>query len=310
MHTLRETKDAVPDVQVACVTALGLTPLAWSQNSKEDVHAPATPAEARQSTGTASASRETELDCLLALLGDTSGDRWVRAHVPTALTRLAAGAASSTREEIVHALLARLADRSHERDEVVQGCVLALGGLGDADRGEVDVQVRNALKSTVESADLQSRGSRSCRSLGAPRVRVQAARTRARPKCILRGAHVGRQIERARLGRARSACSSTSAVLTPASRARTCARKCSPRCAARVGHRSRALAIAAGLMGDKDATPVLLAKLEHASEASTQGNLAVALGLLATSAPPRRCARSSRPRARPELLRETAIGLR
>jgi HEAT repeat protein len=71
-----------------------------------------------------------------------------------------------------------------------------------------------------------------------------------------------------------------------------------------------ALAIAAGLMGDKDATPILLAKLEHAAEASTQGNIAVALGLLGDErAAPALRAQLATARFRPQLLRETAIGL-
>jgi hypothetical protein len=313
VRTLRESKDALPDVQVACVTALGLTPLSWSGNSKEDVHAPATPAEARQSTGTASASRETELDCLLALLADTSGDRWVRAHVPTALARLAAGAAESTREEIVHAVLSRVTERSHERDEVVQGCVLALGELGDADRGEIDAQVRTALKSAVESADAQSRrfaliALAQCAARPGPGGKDDAA-TEVRLFLASRLAE-GRSHERCWAALAlgileheRRAHAGESGVNL---RAQVLAALRDAGSATEVG----ALALGAGLMGDKDATPVLLAKLEHESEASAQGNLAVTLGLLGDErAAPALRAQLASARFRPELLRETAIGL-
>ncbi len=313
VRTLREEHDVQPDVQVACVTALGLTPLRWSRNSKEDVHSPATPAAARQSTGTASASRETELDCLLALLLDTSGDRWVRAHVPTALARLSVGADESAREEIARALLTRVTEKEHEKDEVVQGCVLALGGICDAGRDEIDVKVRNALKSAVANADLQSRRF----------ALVALAQCAARPGRDGKdeGATDVRLFLASRLadGRSHERCWAALAlgILEHERRARSGESGANLRAQVFAALRDSAsgteigaLAIAAGLMGDKDATPVLLAKLEHASEPATQGKLAVALGLLGDErAGPALRAQLASARFRPELLRETAIGL-
>jgi hypothetical protein len=311
VRTLREDKGAQPDVQVACVTALGLTPLEWSRDGS--VKAPATPAAARRSTGTASASRETELDCLLALLSDTSGDRWARAHVPTALSRLSAGASPAVREEIARALLERIGPSAREKDEVVQGCVLALGGLGDADRDEIDVKVRNALKSAVDGADLQSkrfalialaqcaaRPGQKGNDEGAAEVRLfiasRLADGRSHERCwaalglgvleherMLRGGEPGVNLRAQVQAALRDAGSGTE-----------------------IG----ALAIAAGLMGDREATPILLARLERTADAATQGHIAVALGLLADArgAPALR-AQLAAARFRPELLRETAIGL-
>src|SRR6185295_16151721 len=123
---------------------------------REEVSTPTTAAAARKSTTAATASRETQLECLLALLADTSADRWVRAHVPGALARLSNGAMEKVRDEIARALLDRISVHAHDRDEVVQGCVLALGALGDADKDEMDVKIRTTLKAVAKDGDLQS----------------------------------------------------------------------------------------------------------------------------------------------------------
>jgi HEAT repeat protein len=323
VRTLREDKGAMPDVQVACVTALGLTPLAWSQ-SGNDVRSPANAAAARRSTGAASASRETQIECLLAQLADTGGDRYVRAHVPTALARLADGAGDGVHDEIARALLERIPQSAHEKDEVVQGCVLALGTLGDADRDDVDTRMRAVLENAVVGADQLARrfalialaegASRRGRhgSLEAtPEVRQFLARRlsdgRSHERCwaaIALGV-LEHELARPNLP-AENAADAKSELGSVNIRAQVLAALRDAGSGTEVG----ALAISIGLMRDTSATPILLAKLERTAETSTQGHIAVALGLVgdATAAPALR-EQLATARFRPDLLRDTAIGM-
>ncbi len=324
VRTLREDSEATPDVGVACVTALGLTPLAWARNGTEDVHSPATPAAARKGTGTASASRETELDCLLALLADTRGDRWVRAHVPTALARLATGASSAASEEIMRTLLERMPEAAREKDEVVQDCVLALGELGDADRDEIDTKVRATLEGLVISGDQLSRRlalialaqgaarrgeSGTSEATGEVRLflakRLSEGRSHERCWAALALGVLEHDLARQPVRDNGSAARATD-LGAANMRAQVLAELRDSVSGTEVG----ALAISAGLMANKEAAPILMAKLDHTGDTLTQGHIAMALGLVGdASAGPALRALLATARFKPDLLLDTAIGL-
>jgi HEAT repeat protein len=71
-----------------------------------------------------------------------------------------------------------------------------------------------------------------------------------------------------------------------------------------------ALAIAAGLMHEREALPILLAKLERTSEPATLGHLALAIGLVGdVSGTTALRAQLATARFEPDVLRDTAIGL-
>lgn len=334
VHTLRGDESAVPDIQVACVVALSVTPLAWSEAEDADVRVPTTPAAARKMSNGISATRETQIECLLAKLGDPNGDRRVRAQVPGALARLLhdAGAAplegivatefpvraadprrQAVREEITRALLVPLANGSREVEEVVQGCVLALGRIADGDRDATDVKVRAVLQATASGGDALSRRfalvalAQSATRPGADGSHAAADDARA---FLLSRLADGKSPERcwaalaiglgehARLARGDERSIAVDAAMLAALRGAG-----SPE---EIG----ALAIASGLMRNREATAELLARLDRTGDPRASGHVAVALGLLGDEkalAPLR--AQLSKARFQPELLRDTAVGL-
>src|SRR6185295_17197057 len=105
----------------------------------------------------ATASRETELEALFAVFVDGNGDRFVRAHIPTALAKLSDGASDAACGEITQALLDPLDPAVRERDEVMQGCTLALGRVGGVDQRELDMKVRATLQRVALGGERQCR---------------------------------------------------------------------------------------------------------------------------------------------------------
>jgi HEAT repeat protein len=309
-NTLHEDMGSTPDVHVGCVLALGLTPLAWTSKLGDGLDAPATPAAARRISTVATASRETQIEALFAVFVDPNGDRFVRAHVPTALAKLSDGASEAACTEITTALLDALAPNSRERDEVVQGCTLALGAVGGVDQRELDVKVRATLERIALGGERQSR-SFALIALAQRAARTHSATVAAETRAFLaERLSDGKSHERAWaalalgvLERERKAPNEVNAQSTRALLVSTLKDCGSPE---EVG----ALAIGCGLASDLDAVPVLITKLERTADVRVQGYLAVALGLLGD-------ARATQPlkavladaRFRPELLRSAAIGL-
>jgi len=115
-------REASADVRVALVNALGLADPSGRTRMENDLVA----------------------GHLLSLLTDKREDVLVRAHAPRTLARLAPHVSAEVADEIARTLLAAVEKRG-ERDAVQQGCVLALGQIGDADEDELDVRVRGTL---------------------------------------------------------------------------------------------------------------------------------------------------------------------
>lgn len=132
---------SAPDVGVAVVSSLGLIPLqAATAPPADDAPVIAIPQQ---------------VDALLAFFENSRNDRFVRAHVPTALGRLFRAFESSASAEESEALKQRIAPvlltpldpkRGREMEaEVRMASALALGLIGDADDEALDGRIRDAL---------------------------------------------------------------------------------------------------------------------------------------------------------------------
>src|SRR5262245_36881467 len=164
---LEEDDTASSDFEVACVIALGLVPLATIETPAEMSEARETPPER---------SRLAQLDYVRSILRDEKRKTLARAQCPITLARLlrvsprdalerpvhegdaapdaAQGsvapsgpreALARARNEITRELLERV-DRKRDQNEVLQSCVLALGGIGTNDgEDELDARIRRTL---------------------------------------------------------------------------------------------------------------------------------------------------------------------
>jgi HEAT repeat protein len=144
------------DVPVACLTAMGLTPLAIDprDNGLEQ--------EKTVREKALMMSRQDQLRFLLGYFADESCNSLNRAHAPTAMARLLAvdGVPDSFgfKSAVAEALLATLAESSKADTAVQQSAILALGLLGDCDEDGLDRRIRSTLMQVKERlADQQAR---------------------------------------------------------------------------------------------------------------------------------------------------------
>jgi len=139
------------DLKVAAIVALGLTPVDWSASA------------AFEGQSGASSSRSAQVRFLQNYFRNESNEPLVRAHVPGALARLltherplpAEGLA--LRESLVRDCTQKIGEHTHEREEVRQSCILALGQLADLDLDPADAQARSELRRMGEHGQLQER---------------------------------------------------------------------------------------------------------------------------------------------------------
>ena len=147
--TLRKILDgegkgmAQRDIQVACLTSIGLTPIDLNPDDKagEDVKKPKAPASL--------SSRQDQLRYLLSYYKDEANNYLIRAHAPTAMGRLlTTGELSSDfgfRDVVANVLVESLSKESKDQDFMKQSCALALGVIGDSDEDPTDKAIRAAL---------------------------------------------------------------------------------------------------------------------------------------------------------------------
>lgn len=294
---------ATADLQVACVTAMGLVPL------PEDSGNPLGAQRAHH-------GRRGQVEWALRLLRDQDLPHVVRSAVPTTLARLSRGLApdSDLRATIAAELLDLLAARTER--EVRQSAVLALGAVGDADLDPVDVRIRTALEAqAARGPDLQSRqfalvalaraGARPGSGRGDPHAATGAVRSTlegflqrggssVRPWAALALGVLGRDLSAQGVAPSREIDAKLRAGLAQARAPRD------------VG----AFAISLGLRSDPNAQELLLEKLREAADDTTRGYVAVALGL--AGAVEARGAITQivlASKYRPALLRQAAISL-
>ncbi len=137
-------KDAIQDVKVACLVAIGLAASAGDPSAPDD----SLPFQG---------SAPVLVDVLLEFLLEEDNDFLARAHVPTTLARLANQVSEDARLRIVGALMGRLDRKARERNEVRQSCAMALGLIGDSDEDSHDKKIRRALMAAAEEGDQLAR---------------------------------------------------------------------------------------------------------------------------------------------------------
>ncbi|MFT5049400.1 MAG: HEAT repeat protein [Chlamydiales bacterium] len=158
MDVLTEPHFATRDLKVAAMIALGMTPVDWTLPAAGLRSDPSRP------NYRYALSRRTQLEFLLdyfdparARANKTSRHWFVRAHAPTAMARLCVGGPEGVRDRSAEMLLAAVAPGSGEQVEVQQGCVVALGILGDGDAqaGSVDDRIRTQLMGLTDRGEAQ-----------------------------------------------------------------------------------------------------------------------------------------------------------
>jgi len=289
------------DVKVGALIALGLVPV--------DVR----PANSLGEGRDASASRESQIAAVRRLFLDARGASLVRAHAPVTLARLCAGAPESERDAVATLLLGPLDPFSKERDEVRQGCVLALGMIGRATPSRTDDAIRAALSLTARDSDVQSRqfalialgqvaGRGTTSECEDPRrvVRNQLLES------FTRGGNRARPWAALALGVLERELLDAGQVTSNAVRETLTEGFVESRSPDHVG----ATAIALGI-GQFDAAKTAVAKkLGETSDPITRGYLCVSLGLLgARETVPQIREIVSDSKFKPELLRQAAVGL-
>jgi HEAT repeat protein len=143
---LASERTSTHDLEVACTVGLGLLAV---EGPRAALEADALPP---------SASREALVVELLDLFEDKSEERLLRAHVPTAIARLIEGEDGPLKRTVAERLLTGIAKRSGDKKrEVRQGCVVALGLIGDSDGDPLDEDIRASLLRAAEDGDVLSR---------------------------------------------------------------------------------------------------------------------------------------------------------
>ncbi len=287
-----------PDVEVACLVAVGLVPLRVGGDP----------------LGRPWSSREAQLRWLSERLQDADLRELTRAHVPSVGARLLVGLPEPARA----AQLGAWCDALEQRDTprlVRQGLMLALGHAATSGASAVDARARNALvHASRGGGDLDLRH---FAIVGIGRVAARpgvgaaplAGRARLRGRlleALVGGANLDRPWAAMALGVVgrgeldvggepdRAVGEALRAALTEA------------RAPREVG----ALAIALGMRRDAAAVPLLLARLEEVADDDTRGYLCLALGMTGAPEalePVRTVVRASR--YRPALLRQAAIAM-
>lgn len=140
------------DLEVACLIAFGLVPLATLE----------TPAGMLDEGPPPEVSRQAQLDYVLAILRDTEREFLARAQCPVTLARLLADLPEPQRGpwrvEVARELIERF-ERGRDRNEVLQSCVLALGQIGTNDGKEpIDLRIRQVLAHvSLQTSEPQAR---------------------------------------------------------------------------------------------------------------------------------------------------------
>jgi hypothetical protein len=259
--------DAVPpDVQLACVTALGFAPLAaCASHADAEWHV----------------CRTRELEFLLDWSSQAKRPARHRAQACLALARVAAVAPDAAAEGARERLAEALAPSAKSPPEVLQACAIGLGLVGDADEDALDERIRDVLLRS------SSKGDPLARNLAL----VSLARVGARPG---RGQDRGRAREAigkallARLGRARA--DRGWAALAIGVFGRGLARSHQEMLAELAGDLRVALAgsrstddaaaycVALALLGDAEAAPALAERWEKSQESGLRSCAALSMG--------------------------------
>ena len=308
------------DVQVAAITAMGLTPL------PDEEGAPLELKHGKRSSGwprpAGLSTRADQVAFLMNYFEDPRNNFLICAHVPTAVARLVRDLpdTSPLRVQVAGRFLEDTRRASDAADMVKQSCVQALGVIGDCDDDPIDVRIRASLMDVgSELADRQAEhfalialgqvAGRPGRGEGDPlaglavqrnnprtylMTRMARDRSETRPWAALGLAVLERSLADARQMPSEDALRALRAALSEA------------RSPTEVG----GYAIALGIARDGRAHAVLREKLERTSEPEARGYCAVALGMTDDRGSIDSIqAIVTRSKYQPDLLKSAAIGL-
>ncbi len=298
------------DLKVAALVALGLTPVDWSASA------------AFEGQSGASSSRRAQIRFLEDFFRNESNEPLVRAHAPGALAHLltherdlpAEGLA--LREALVRECTEKIGEHTHEREEVRQSCILALGQLVDLDQDPADAGARAELRRTGEHGQTQERAFALIalgQIAGHPGSGEDAAETLNKLRGLLVEKLAGgttplRPWAALGLGIAERGVEDLgSSALAPNEDV-----KVALRAALRnASHETAgAYAVALGIARDSGAAPALHERLREVKESGQRGYIALALGMIHATefrAEIQEIVRGSRYQA--DLLRQAAIAL-
>lgn len=278
------------DIQVACLTAIGLTPIdiRADDNTAED----ADKVKAPESLAT----RQDQLRYLLSYFNDTGNNYLIRAHAPTAMARLLSlgdvPADFAFRSTVANALMTSISKDSKHQDAMQQSCALALGVIGDSDEDALDKAIRASLMRVKD--DLADQQVRNFALIAVGQAAGRPGRGAGDP---IFGVNTKDKKENARnfllneLGKGKSAVQPWSALavavmersLDDAKQASSADAKAALRLAlegAKAPSDMGALAIACGLVKEPSAKDKLLRNLEEVRENEARGYTAIGLGLM------------------------------
>lgn len=155
-------REATQDLAAAIVISMGLVPLEPSGNLEEltaevDPNAPG-PID----------TLEKQIALLSTIFDDLRLDRYMRAHVPTAIARMLQSLEDRSdlvehrraiKKHVADVLLVPLDPRKGGKyeEEVQQSCALALGLIGDADEDDLDEEIRKVLTSAYKNQQRQAK---------------------------------------------------------------------------------------------------------------------------------------------------------
>lgn len=296
---------ATPDLRVACITSLGLIPLARTGLLDSDDDADLAPP---------SSSREAQLEFLARVLAARKTNRVVRSHVPKSIGLLAASDPELARVA-GEALLDTFGEGRRLRAFTEYGLTTGLGMVGDADEDPHDRDLRMELKKRLKEGDafersqvliaLASVGSRAGQGRGQAddawaEFEALLAKQFTRGKSTVRPwAALALGVE----GHHRLAQELPISEATSRKLRQRLEQADSP---SEVG----ALSIALGLRRYQQATPILMQHLDELRDDRARGHVAIALGLLgAHEAIPELRALLAESTKRPTLVKDTAIAL-
>jgi len=160
-------REATQDLAAAIVISMGLVPLEPIGDSAEATKDlleteidPAAPGDID--------SLEKQIALLTAIFDDLRLDRYMRAHIPTALGRMLESLEGRSdldaqrrviKRHVADMLLLPLDPRKGGKfeEEIQQSCALALGLVGDADQDDVDVDIRKTLEAAYKDQQRQAK---------------------------------------------------------------------------------------------------------------------------------------------------------
>ncbi len=304
------------DIPVACVTALGLTPLPIDASS-----APVDVSKqiARPEKVT---NRQEQLLWMLGFFEEQEIPFLNRAHAPTALGRLLTGCDDGywLRTAVSEKLLAAIDKLAKPQNEIKQSCLIALGLIGDCDGDKIDIAIRAGLMKAIEDLpDEQSTnfamialgqvGGRPGKGEGSPIFGLEQKKDSPRAFLLEKLAKAKTStkawaaLAEAVLERSLDDSKQLSSSEAKAMLQRTLEEAKAPE---EVG----ALAIAVGISRNASAKEVLREKFQKITEPEARGNAAIGLGLMDDrEAIAMITDVLKKSKYQPELLKAAAIGL-